>query len=253
MTEQSGNGGAGETPLDAVLAVAERGDAEAMAFYDAFLNARLYVPTTEEDPAGEAGTVGLLVAEVEDEGFVPVFDTEARLTDWAERELPFTVLAGHTLVEQLDPELQIALNVGTEHFKLFVEPELKWLRARLGETVTGLETSDGAETAAFRTTEPPATLVEALRPALARNAPVAAAFLVEAEDPQAGRQRRWLLVLDVGDADEAVFGEAARDVGIAARAALGGDEYMDIVALNPLEGTGRALIAQGVTPIYARA
>jgi len=253
MSEGHGNGGDGPaTQLDHALAAADRGDAEAQAFYDVFLNARLYVPTAEDEPGSPAGTVNLLVADVDDEGIVPAFDSEARLTDWAERDAPFTVLPGHALIEQLDPTLQLALNVGTKHFKLFVETELAWLRERLGETVTDLEPNDQDEAADFKTTDPPGALVDAMIPAFRRNELVAVAFLVESEQPAAGKTRRFTLVLDVGDADDAVFAELARDIGIAARSGLGTDEYMDIIAFNPLEGVGRALLEKAVDPVFAR-
>jgi len=266
VDEHQGNGGAdgsggtaAESDLDRALARAEDGDAQAQAFYDAFLNARLYVPTATDDTGdtGDTGlpadTVSLLVADIEGEGIVPVFDSEARLADWAEEPAPFTVLAGHALVAELDPMLSLALNVGTEHFKLFVEDELAWLRERLSETVTDLAPHDTAELVEFRDVPPPETLVAALMPALRRNTEVGAAFLVEAAAAEAGRARRFVLVLDVGDADEEIFAAVARDVGIAARSALGGDELMDIIAFNPAGGTGRALIERSVAPIFARA
>jgi hypothetical protein len=254
VTSTQGNGGdEGQSPLDRALGVAELGDAQAQAFYDAFLNARLYVPTAEDDPDLPTDTVSLLVADIEGEGIVPVFDSEDRLATWAEEPVAFTVLAGHALVEQLDPALQIALNVGTEHFKLFVESELAWLRERLGETVTDLAAHDTADLIAFRDGAPPEGLVEALLRALRQNELAGAAFLVEAEEAGVEGGRRYLLVLDVGDADEAAFAEAARDVGVAARSALGGGAFMDIIAFNPLEGTGRALIERAVAPIFVRA
>lgn len=260
MVDSEGNGGgnAPETELDQALAVAEEGDDFAQAFYDAFLNARLYVPTASDDAGLPSDTVSLLVADIEGEGIVPVFDSEARLAAWAEEPAPFTVLAGHTLVAQLDPKLSVALNVGTPHFKLFVDAELAWLRERLSETVTDLKPADTSALIDFRDAPPPQRLVEALAPALERNPEVGAAFLIEAETPEAemieaGDNRRFLLVLDVGDADEEVFGEVARDVGIAARAMLDDGEVMDIIAFNPAEGTGRALIERSVAPIFARA
>ena len=258
MGDPQGNGGSDEavSALDRALARAEDGDAQAQAFYDAFLNARLYVPTASDDADPTGDTVSLLVADIEGEGIVPVFDSEARLADWAEEPVPFTVLPGHALVAQLDPDLAVALNVGTTHFKLFVDAELAWLRERLNETVIDLAPRDAGEPVAFRDAAPPETLVSALAPALRRNEYVGAAFLVEAEaaDPvKAGKARRFLLVLDVGDAEEEIFAEVARDVGIAARSALGDDELMDIIAFNPAEGTGRALIERSVVPIFARA
>jgi len=244
-----------ETELDRALAAAEDSDDRAQAFYDAFLNARLYVPTAGDDTDDEADgdTVSLLVADIEGEGIVPVFDSEARLAAWAEEPVPFTVLPGHTLVAQLDPELSVALNVGTPHFKLFVDAELGWLRDRLNETLSDLAPTDVSEAVAFSDAPPPEALVAALLPALERNIDVGAAFLVEADAAGDGKMRRYLLILDVGDAEEEIFAEVARDVGIAARPALGGDEIMDIIAFNPAEGTGRALIERSVVPIFARA
>lgn len=269
MNTSQGNGGNGgesapETELDRALVLAEQGaedtagegDERAQAFYDAFLNARLYVPTASDDTDLPDNTVSLLVADIEGEGIVPVFDSEARLATWAEEPVPFTVLAGHALVALLDPELSVALNVGTPYFKLFVDAELAWLRERLDESVTDLAPHDTAELVAFRDTAPPAPLVAALAPALERNTDVGAAFLVEAETADAdksGKARRFLLVLDVGDAEEEVFAEVARDVGIAARPVLGADEVIDIIAFNPAEGTGRALIERAVAPIFVRA
>lgn len=249
----SGGSGAALSELDRALARAEDGDAQAQAFYDAFLNARLYVPTATDDAGAPDDTVSLLVADIEGEGIVPVFDSEARLADWAEEPVPFTVLPGHALVAQLDPDLAVALNVGTVHFKLFVDAELAWLRERLNETVTDLAPRDTGALVAFRDAAPPAILVSALAPALERNLDVGAAFLVEAEAAGDSKARRFLLVLDVGDAEDEIFAEVARDVGIAARSALGGDEIMDIIAFNPAEGTGRALIERSVVPIFARA
>ncbi len=250
---ENGNGAAApETDLDRALAVAEDSDDQAQTFYDVFLNARLYVPTATDETEVPDDTVSLLVADIEGEGIVPVFDSEERLAVWAEEPVPFTVLAGHALVAQLDPELSVALNVGTPHFKLFVEAELGWLRERLAETVTDQAPRDTAELVDFREDAPPAQLVEILAPALGRNLDVGAAFLVEAKTADSGKARRFLLVLDVGDADDEVFTEVARDIGIAARSALGGDEVMDIIAFNPAEGTGRALIERSVIPIFVR-
>ena len=128
-----------------------------------------------------------------------------------------------------------------------------WLRERLSETVIDLAPRDAGELTAFGDAAPPEVLVSALAPALQRNTDVGAAFLVEAEIAGDGKARRFVLVLDVGDAEEEIFAEVARDVGIAARSALGDDELMDIIAFNPAEGTGRALIERSIVPIFARA
>lgn len=250
-TNGAGNGAGGTTALDLALIKSEEGEAQAQAFYDAFFNARLYIPTTEPEPGAEAGSVSLLVADIDGEGVVPVFDSIERLTGWAERELPFTVLAGHALIEHLDPDLQIALNAGHAQFKLFVGEELGWLRERLGRSVHALDGAETGEEPTIVEAEAPLKLTAALAPALARNTPIGAAFLVAVETKEAD-PARWLLVLDVGDAGEAVFTEIARDIGVAAHAVLGARTVMDVIAFNPSQGPGLELLRLGIKPFYAK-
>lgn len=250
----AGSGSDKPTALDLALIkseAGEAGEAEAQAFYDAFFNARLYIPTTDPETGAEEGSVALLVADIDGEGVVPVFDSIERLTGWAERELPFTVLAGHALIEHLDPELQIALNAGHAQFKLFVGAELDWLRTRLDQSVHALDGDEiGKEPTIVETVVPPA-LTAALEPALSRNNLVAAAFLVAVENKQKSAAR-WLLVLDVGDAGEAMFAEVARDIGVAAHAVLDAQTVMDVIAFNPGDGPGLELLRRGIEPFYVK-
>ncbi len=251
-TENDAADGADEpTALDLALIKSEEGEAEAQAFYDAFFNARLHIPTTDPEPGAEEGSVALLVADIDGAGVVPVFDSIERLTGWAEREIPFTVLAGHALIEHLDPKLQIALNAGHAQFKLFVAEEIGWLREQLGRSVKPLDGEESGEEPVIVEAEAPLELTAALSPALARNPLIGAAFLVAVETKKAD-PTRWLLVLDVGDAGEAVFAEIARDIGVAAQAALGARSVMDVIAFNPTEGPGLELLRLGVKPFYAK-
>ena len=238
------------TALDLALIESEKGEVQAQAFYDAFYNSRLYIPTTEPEAGAEEGSVTLLVADIDGQGVVPVFDSIERLTGWAEREMPFTVLAGHALIEHLDPELQIALNAGYARFKLFVGEELSWLREQLARSVQALDGEEIGEEPTITRAEAPADLIAALTPALARNAFVAAAFVVAVEN-NGPDLARWLLILDVGDASEAVFAEIARDIGVAAQSALGAGAVMDVIAFNPLEGPGLELLRLGIEPFYS--
>ena len=247
----AGHVGGDATALDLALIKSDAGEAEAQAFYDTFFTTRLYIPTTDPEPGAEEGSVTLLVAEIDGEGVVPVFDSQERLTEWAERELPFTVLAGHALIEHLDPEIQIALNAGYAQFKLFVCEELDWLRAQLHQSVRALDGDDVGAAQSFTDAEAPPELTTALGQALARNVLVAAAFLVAAAKKEADLDR-WLLVLDVGDADEAIFTEVARDVGIAAHAVLGAQAVMDVIAFNPSEEPGLELLRLGIEPFYVK-
>lgn len=256
MTTNTANGeGAntdGPTALDLALIKSEEGEAQAQAFYDAFFNARLYIPTTDPEPGAEEGSVALLVADIDGEGVVPVFDSQERLTGWAEREMPFTVLAGHALIEHLDPELQIALNAGHAQFKLFVGEEISWLREQLAQSVKGLDGEELGEEPTIARAEPPSKLTAALGPALARNNHIGAAFLVAVENDKKTDPVRWLLILDVGDASEEVFTEIARDIGVAAQAALGAGTIMDVIAFNPTEGPGLEVLRLGIEPLYTK-
>ena len=103
-----------------------------VGFYDLFLNTTFFVPTADGKPStggcGSKNSMAPLVVEYEGEDYLVLFDSEERLTGWAEKTLPFAEVPGHVLAKMSVPGLYWALNVGTEHAKQFVPDEIAWLK-----------------------------------------------------------------------------------------------------------------------------
>lgn len=103
-------------------------------YFDLFLNATFYLPIVDETPeeraaAGrEDGETMPVVIESEGKDYLIFFDTRERLNDWAKSEVKAMEVPGHALAIFSRPPLHWALNVGTDHSKLFLPEEISWLR-----------------------------------------------------------------------------------------------------------------------------
>jgi hypothetical protein len=135
---------ADETALDQHLAAAREDGSQADAYYELLLQSELFVPVwsakVSPDAQGrsqDGDSFAPVVIEMEGRRIVPLFDTQARLATWAEREIEFIALAGQILFEILDPAFEFVLNPGTDHVKVFSVEERAWIRANL------LENDDG--------------------------------------------------------------------------------------------------------------
>lgn len=102
-------------------------------YYDLFLNTTFCVPTIDPQDTGTAaadteGEILPLVIESEGNDYLMLFDTEARLKNWAVDEAKWVDVPGHVLAATTMPPLHWALNVGTEYSKQFHPDEIAWLR-----------------------------------------------------------------------------------------------------------------------------
>lgn len=112
----------------------DAGDAKRQSnYYDMFLNTTFYVPTLDPQELDgttvlEEGQVLPLVIESEGNDYLMLFDSEARLKEWAGAEAQWVGVPGHVLAATTLPPLHLALNVGTEYPKQFLPDEIAWLR-----------------------------------------------------------------------------------------------------------------------------
>jgi len=118
------------TELDVLLDRCIKEEAEQSTYYDLVLNSNFYIPILEED--SEAGAdddnVTPVILEADGKPYMMLFDTEARLLNWANQEIRHIVVSGHSLVEISTAELYWALNIGTDFQKEFVPEEIGWLK-----------------------------------------------------------------------------------------------------------------------------
>lgn len=104
------------------------------AYYDLILNGTFIVPivdeTAEQRVASGRGPdeVMPLVLQSEEGDCLLLFDSNERLQQWAQAEVPAIALPGHALARFSQPPLHWLLNAGTEYVKVFVPEEIAALR-----------------------------------------------------------------------------------------------------------------------------
>tara|TARA_R110000868_G_scaffold358005_4_gene619517 strand:+ start:2713 stop:3111 length:399 start_codon:yes stop_codon:yes gene_type:complete len=115
------------TPLDQALEAAKTSQCKRNAFYGLLVSSTLYVPThdTETD---KPETFNPILAEAEGITYLMVFDTEEKLSAWAQTPMTFAPLPGHALIEITTGNIHWALNPGTDHAKILQPDEIAWLK-----------------------------------------------------------------------------------------------------------------------------
>jgi len=124
------------TEVDEALRVARANPAQGGFFYDAFLNADIYIPALRADkrPGDWAQLKSTerffpLYLRQGEARAVPVFDRLERLKAWAQdRAFDYLVLQAHLFLRVIAPEVQILLNEGTQSTYLFTVEILDALR-----------------------------------------------------------------------------------------------------------------------------
>jgi hypothetical protein len=113
------------TPLDQALEGAKTSQCKRNAFYGLLVNTTLYIPTYET--SADEGFNPIL-ADIEGITYLMVFDSEDKLSSWAQAPMPFATLAGHVVAEITQGNIHWALNPGTQHTKILVPEEIQWLK-----------------------------------------------------------------------------------------------------------------------------
>ncbi|MEO0750525.1 MAG: SseB family protein [Pseudomonadota bacterium] len=145
-----------ETPLDhahAAMATAE-GEATRMAFFQQLVATELFV-LLEEEAVGE--TISPRLFPVEEHSFVLVFDTEARLAEFAGAGSAYAALSGRAVAGLLASEgLGLGINLGVAPSEMLLPPDaVTWLQDTLGDGPAEVETH-------VREFHPPTGLPESL-------------------------------------------------------------------------------------------
>lgn len=167
-----------QTPLDSAHAAMEAApddDAARLRFYDRLAGAELFLLLTEE-PRGD--NISPELFDLGDARFVLAFDTEERLSAFANRIVPYAALSGRALASMLAGQgIGLALNLEVAPSQILLPPEaLSWLVETLG---TGPQEAE-ARPAELRRPKVPEQLITALDARLATAAGLARkAYLAE--------------------------------------------------------------------------
>ena len=181
------------TALDAAALAMEarpEDDTPRLAFFEQLASSQLFVPLDAE-PVGE--TIAPRTFDTSEGTFVLAFDTEDRLTAFAEGPSPYAALPGRSIVEMLvGQDVGLGLNLGVApSSQLIPATVLVWL----AETLSTRPSERDAKPESFAPPgELPEVLLSALDSRLARAAGLARlAYLVSAT--YAGDRRGHLLAL----------------------------------------------------------
>lgn len=113
------------TPLDEALEGAKTSQCKRNAFYGLLLNTTVYIPMHETETDE---TFNPILADIDGTTYLMMFDSEEKLSSWAQAPLPYAILPGHVVVEITQGNIHWALNPGTAHTKILVPDEIQWLR-----------------------------------------------------------------------------------------------------------------------------
>jgi hypothetical protein len=124
------------TEVDVALGIAQSNPSHANLFYDAFLNAGIFIPALRADKKpGEWERIEAserffpLYLRHEEVRAVPVFDRLDKLKTWAgDKAFNYLQLPAHLFLKVIAPEVAIVLNEGTPHRYLFTPEILESLR-----------------------------------------------------------------------------------------------------------------------------
>ncbi len=113
------------TPLDQALEGAKISQCKRNAFYGLLVNTTLYIPTHETATEEKFDPI---LAVADGITYLMVFDSEEKLSSWAEIPMSYTTLPGHVVAEITQGNIHWALNPGTPHAKILVAEEIQWLK-----------------------------------------------------------------------------------------------------------------------------
>jgi hypothetical protein len=129
------------TPLDQALEGAKTSQCKRNAFYGLLVNTTLYIPTYET-PAEEG--FNPILADIDGITYLMVFDSEDKLSSWAQTPMPFATLPGHVVAEITQGNIHWALNPGDAHTKILVPEEIQWLKDLVVKFKSQMKTENSA-------------------------------------------------------------------------------------------------------------
>lgn len=159
-----------------------------------------------------------------------LFDTKERLGAWAQREVGFVSLPGHTVVEMMGSDFHWVLNVGTEYVKIFVPEEIQWLKEIVVQS-KGQETTvaEGTEVLIGTPASIPNGLIESLLKCLSRNTEVKKAYLSQVDYLAKDEVPHLAMVVEIDNLPHSTRDAIRDDLVTATRGFLAESQYIDIM------------------------
>ena len=197
-----------DTPLDrahAAMEAAPDDDAARLRFYERLADNELFILLTEE---ARNDQLSPRIFDLPDARYILVFDTEARMAEFAGRDVPYAALPGRAIAGMLaGQDIGLGLNLEVAPSSILLPPAaVDWLAQTLGHAPEEVE---GRIAAFHRPAGLPDALLEGLDVKLGLAGGLAAfAYLVGTEDEK-GVRSHLLAFIDARDGAQAALARAA--------------------------------------------
>lgn len=224
------------SPLDSAYAAALADESKKPLFYNAFINAELFIPTHESSeseqnkPESENESIAPMFIESDGVNYLVLFDSKQRLTNWAKTEVDYVALPGHAIVERMNEEFYWVLNPNTKHVKTFNPEEINWLKQAVA--LAKIEQSKLPKGTNVLIGEPPVIpdgLIDSLVENLSKNTEVKRAYLGQVFYQTIDEKPHLALVLEISDVTDTVMNAIRSDIVLATKGLLGESKYLDII------------------------
>ncbi len=102
------------------------------AYYEAFLNTELFIPTVSKPANGveftkEDKEIDAVIIPNNDKNFVMIFDDVENLSAWAQHDVSILELRGHQIISMFSQDTYFMLNITSEQPREFTPEEVEWL------------------------------------------------------------------------------------------------------------------------------
>ncbi|WP_018623737.1 enhanced serine sensitivity protein SseB C-terminal domain-containing protein [Kangiella aquimarina] len=240
------------SPLDQAYEIALQDEQKEFAYYNLLLNSELYIPvhSFEKDSLTQkGGTFDPLLMKTDGVLVLMVFDSLERLRQWGNDELAYVSMNGRTLVEAVGSDLHWALNVGTEHSKIFVPDELDWLAELVADSKITEQVLSKDTTVFIRHPEDASTdLINAITNTFKEFPEVQLAYLASVSYETESAKPNLLLAIDSHNLSSSRKDELNTAITHAIIALNAGNKYLDLIYIGDT-GIGHT-ISKRVEPIY---
>lgn len=226
-----------QTSLDEALKAAKEDPSKESVFYQRFFNTELFIPIYEKPEeiearrrAEEGESFSPLIFPFQGIDYIPLFDTEEKLADWAQKEIGFIALAGYDVIQILGSQHHWILNPGTDYVKEITPREIEGMKDRLQNIEVSPQVLEKGMS--LTVSDPgaiPPELVQNLKRVGSRNNEIDAIIAAKAAYGESEEKPQFIVVVRTGPLESGVRQAIQKDIILAVSPFTNEEEFMDLM------------------------
>lgn len=238
--------------LDEAYYIALEDKQKEPAYYNLFLNSELFIPvhSYSKDEAPNTGiTFDPILIKTDGVLVLMLFDSLDRLRAWGNDDLAYVSMPGRQIVASVGSDINWALNVGTDHMKIFVPEELQWLEDLVSASkVENHLLPKGTQVFIDSPENASQDLILSINNTLYEFPEVNFAFLASISYGSASGKSHLILAIDANNLTGATKGQINNAIRQSIIGLVAGSKYLDITYISN-EGIGKK-ISESLAPTY---